>query len=384
MKRIGLFPLFFFLFIWIFFPFYPLQVLSLFVLLLYGVAFLLSRITSRLLVVERDKEIVYCPNRSHEEVRFTIRNRGFLPVENIVVLDQANGCYGEGTGLFLTALPRRSEKTYSCSVLTGTRGKYTIGPLRLKGSDPFYFFPWEVTKEVYSHLVVYPAFHPLELLLKEGDRGGSIKSDNLLYEDLSDLKGIREYRQGDSLKRINWKATARTGALQTMEYSRNLSAPVLVLLDLNRSRYPLKHRHILMERAIEAAASIIVSFGRQGQKVSLLTTGGDRELMIPPRSGYGHIISILEDLAQIELGSTETSYTVIRSLYEKGLKRASGSHIYLLVPEFGEEMVGELEGLYREKSYLHLVATGGSAFTAVPSFCRSYTLTDYGKDYFYD
>lgn len=384
MKRISLIPLFFCILLFLFFPDGIIQFFSILVISLYLFSFVLSRYMYHSLAVSREREISYCPNGVSESLRFSVVNRGFFPIENAVIWDRATGCYGEGTGFFLDNIPGRGRKDYSCEILTGRRGKFTVGPLVIRGSDPFHFFPWKREFPLYGSVVVYPAGHPLHLILREGERGGTVRAGKMLYEDLTDLKGIREYRPGDSLKRINWKASARTGTLQTMEFARNLSAPLLVLLDLTVSRYPLKHRHILLERAIEAAVSLVVSYGESGQKVSLLARGTDRPIFIPSRSGYGHMISILEELARAGFGDEEGEGSVITTLYERGVKPVSGTHVSLLVPGPDDRLFREMELLYKRKCRLQLIATGGIPFPRVPGFCRQFTLSEYGKEYFHD
>lgn len=382
MKRISLLPLFFCVFLFLFIPIRIIQFFSLLVICFYLFSYGLSRYMFHSLAVTRDREVSYCPNGSVESLDFTIENRGFLPLENALIWDRATGCYGEGTGVFLDNFPGRGSRTYSCRILTGRRGKYIAGPIVVRGSDPFHFFPWKREFPLYSSIVVYPAGYPLDLILIEGERSGSVKTGKLQYEDLTDLKGIREYRPGDSLKRINWKASARTGTLQTMEFARNLNAPLLVLLDLTVSCYPLKHRHILLERAIEAAASLIISYGESGQSVSLLARGTDREIFIPSRRGYGHIISILEELAQAGFSDEKEEGSVIASLYERGVKPVSGTHVSLLLPLSDDRLFSEMELLYRRKCQLQIIATGGIQFPRIPSYCRQYTLSEYGKEYF--
>ncbi|MBB6481825.1 DUF58 domain-containing protein [Spirochaeta isovalerica] len=382
MNRISLFPLFVFLCLLLFVPLKAIQFVSAFFILLFSSSFFISLYMRLSLAVERGRETQFCPNGSNESAEFTVTNRGFLPISRILLLDRASGCYASETGTFLTSIPGKSSRTYSCPVLTRTRGKYRAGPVIVKGSDPLNFFPWEKIFPLYSSIVVYPAGHPLPLLLAEGERGGKIKSPSLIHEDLNQLKGIRDYRPGDSLKRINWKASARTGKLKTMEFSFTLDAPLLVLLDITVSRYPLKHRHILLERAIEAAVSLILSYGEAGQKISLLVRGSADPLYIPFGRGFGHVVTLLEELAQVAFSDEEGEESIIDYMMSRGIGIETGAHISLLVPSLEGELAGGMEILRRRRAEVQLIATGGSLPVDVPPFCRVYTLSEYGKEYF--
>lgn len=383
MKKVTLIPLLFSIFLFLFVPLTSIQFLSILIMAIYGFSYIISRYLYNSIRVSRFKNYAFCPNRSDESLGFTVTNGGWLSLENVQITDVANGCYKEGTGSFIDSLNGRSSKDFFCELMTDRRGKYKTGPITVKGGDPLHLFPWEKKFANHCKVVVYPEGHPLHLLLVEGERSGSIKSDQFCYEDMTELKGIRDYREGDSLQRINWKASAKSGSLQTMEFSRKLNAPLLVLLDLSAKRYPLKHRHILMERAIEAAVSLVLSYGGSGQKVSLLTIGADRDVYVPSRAGYTHMITILEELAQLKLGNNQECQTLISSLYSMNIKPVSGTHISLLLPRLDENSFCELDLLHRRKCHLKLISTSGISFPIIPKYSRQFILSEYGKEYFY-
>jgi len=382
MKRLSLLPLAFSIFLYLFIPLKAVQMAALFLLLLYGFSFILSRYMRASLKVERARLTQFCPNGSDEQLEFSVINRGFLPMSQLIILDSGNGCYSADTGTFLSDLPGRSTRTYRCPIQTMVRGKFHVGPVKIKGSDPLNFFPWEKTFPLYSSVVVYPAGHSLSLLLSEGERGGSVQSPSIIYEDRNQLKGIRDYRAGDPLKRINWKASARTGTLKTMEYSNTLDAPLLILLDISPVRYPLKHRYILLERAIEAAASLIISYGEAKQKISLLVKGAENPVFVPFGRGFGHMVYLLEELAQISFSDEGGEESIIDYMMSRRTAVECGTHISLLVPALDEGILSGMELLFQRRTTLQLIATGGVLPQGIPPYCRGYTLSEYGQEYY--
>ena len=115
----------------------------------------------------------------------------------------------------------------------------------------------------------------------EGLPAGSIRVDNPVYEDVTRYRSLREYLPGDSLRRVNWKASAKTGQLFVMDYLPLLHAPVLILLNLNSGDYPIRHRYHRIERAATLAASLVVHFLSLRQEIGLIASarrgpgGGD-------------------------------------------------------------------------------------------------------------
>lgn len=382
MKRISLIPLIFCCFSTLFFPFRIIQVPAILVILIYSLAFFLSRYLYYSVSVFREKKIYYCKNGSSEYTDFTVVNNGFFPLDNLIIHDKGSGCYNNSEGVFMDSIFSRSKKKYSCKLITQTRGCHKVGPIVLKGGDPFNFFPWEKTIHNYVDVIIYPGFHPLHLLLKNGETGGRQKVKNPLYEDLTDLKSIREFRPGDSMKRVNWKATAKSDVLQTMEFADNLSAPLFVLADLTPRNFPVKQRYSRIERTIEAAASLITEYGVKRENCGLLVKGGAKDLCIPPGREYGHIISMLEGLAGISVDDRNSESSLISTLFQNGIKPAAGTHLYIFVPLISEELEREMELLYRRRCHVHLVVTGGQQPDRIPRFCRLYFLSVYGKEYF--
>jgi uncharacterized protein (DUF58 family) len=85
--------------------------------------------------------------------------------------------------------------------------------------------------------------------------------------------GVREYSEGDELRHINWKASARTDRLLTNEYETERSGDVVIIVD-GRSAAP---EHIssskLLDACVEAAASVSAHLLRQRNRVGMIVLG---------------------------------------------------------------------------------------------------------------
>ncbi|MDA3812101.1 MAG: DUF58 domain-containing protein [Spirochaetaceae bacterium] len=374
MKKISSIPLVFFIICALIFPFRLIQMVSIFVITIYFLSFVISMLMYHSISILRNKATIFCLNGSKEFSTMTVTNKGIFPLENIIIKDQRSGT-------FIDSLLSRNKKDYSTPLNTRIRGCYKIGPVVISGNDPLNFFPWEKTFFLYSEVIVYPAYYPLELLLTEGERGGVQKIKNPLYEDLSELKSIREFRPGDSLKRINWKATARAGKIQTMEFSDTLSAPLFILLDINPEHYPLKQRYVFIERAIEAAASLITTYSEKKESCGLISNGSPDSALIPSGKGYKQSISILENLAKIDL-KTRNEKSIIHDFLNTQTSLPSGTHIYLLTPRIDKKLFNEIYLLRRKKYLIKVVLTGGEISQRPPEYCDFYAMTSYGRKYF--
>ena len=122
--------------------------------------------------------------------------------------------------------------------------------------------------------------------------------------DPTALRGIREYRAGDPLRAINWRATARVGALQTNEFEPASLAAVRLLLDvgvLQNAWQGIGPER--MELLCVVTASLAGAFAAQGFGVGLASnarlTGDWRAADIEP--AHGTLPEILEMLARVHL-----------------------------------------------------------------------------------
>ncbi|HXP44274.1 MAG TPA: DUF58 domain-containing protein, partial [Candidatus Acidoferrales bacterium] len=91
----------------------------------------------------------------------------------------------------------------------------------------------------------------------------------------SDLYRIREYLPEDSARHVDWKATAKSGALKVREFSREDERKLCIVFDnppaglISDAAY---------ERAVNLAASLAWHFSSQDAEVSFVVTGSGRSV----------------------------------------------------------------------------------------------------------
>jgi len=155
--------------------------------------------------------------------------------------------------------PRWYERvTRHYTVRCTARGVHTFGPTVLRSGDVFGFLDREVSLSNRQYLLVYPLVVPLTRFgLPARHPFGDYRAPRRLLEDPSRVIGVRDYMYGDELRRVHWKATARTMQLQskvyqaTTTYTLVLFLNVTVHLDVHYGIHPE-----LQELGICAAASV--------------------------------------------------------------------------------------------------------------------------------
>lgn len=153
------------------------------------------------------------------------------------------------------------------------RGFYTFGPLTLSSSDPFGWMKCQTTLPLYNTLLVYPLIASLEDLgLTPLHLFGERSTSRRLFEDPLRVIGARDYQLGDDLRRIHWKATARSGELHSKVYEYSNQHRVLFLLDTgDNAKAILEISREMLEFSIAVAASLAVYALDKGYTVGALT-----------------------------------------------------------------------------------------------------------------
>lgn len=216
-------------------------------------------------------------------------------------------------------------------VQTNKRGFYEVGPLTIQSGDVLGLSNMDGQQAVgKSPLLVYPKIVSLEHAdIPSRMPLGGVRQRQPLFEDPSLMRGKRDYVVGDSLRRVDWKASAATGRLQVKMFESSVALEAMIFLDLNGDDYARMTRLDSLELAIVIAASVANEVVKQRQPVGLATNGvleekfllaaalpdgiaivpmdraqdrahgaGVRALL--PRKGRAHFMRMLEVLAGIK------------------------------------------------------------------------------------
>ena len=178
-------------------------------------------------------------------------------------------------------------------------------------SDVFGFFKREHEPPTAGQeLLVLPVPFEVEpLTFAAGDMG--VETMKRAMEDPSSPSDIRAWQQGDPLKRIHWKATARKRELMVRQFEEPALPDALVLLDTSPPHltegWPEEKRAFLKDAILETAASVVNCQIRQDNPVRMPLVG-DRPMEYSSRMG---LPLLLEELARCTFNETERFERVV-------------------------------------------------------------------------
>jgi uncharacterized protein (DUF58 family) len=263
-----------------------------------------------------------------------------------------------------------------------------VGPALIQGSDPLGLFPFRKKTEESQTLIVYPEVLPLSLKSAEGLPAGTIRVENRVYEDVTRYRSLREYLPGDALRRVNWKASAKTGQLFVMDYLPLLHAPVLILLNLNSEDYPMRFRYHRIERAATLAASLVVHFLSLRQEIGLIASARlDREEAVPAieiRGSHEHATALLEMLAKMEAAPGSRDFT--QALFAAGIEVPVRTRLEVITPTLSELHCARLRQIKEKGCTVEIFLLGEQHRSYRQTYGREFrilSVQDFGSELIY-
>ncbi len=184
------------------------------------------------------------------------------------------------------------------------RGVFEIGPLVVRNSDPFGLSRGEFDVGGTHRVVVAPELVDLGESLEElASRSGTARM--FQHRALAGDHDImtRDYRPGDALRRVHWRASAHHGELMVREDEKRSHAEALIVVDTRRANWRDVSRNVNPDRPesenFEWALSMVISLRdylvRLGIKVSVIETAVQQLADDESTDGF------IESLARVRL-----------------------------------------------------------------------------------
>ncbi|WP_338898766.1 DUF58 domain-containing protein [Streptomyces sp. TG1A-60] len=215
------------------------------------------------------------PAGSEARVHLRMDNVSRLPTGLLMLQDRVPYVLGPRPRFVLDRVEAGGRREVSYRVRSDLRGRYPLGPLQLRLTDPFGMCELTRSFSTYDTLTVIPRVEPLAPVRLGGEAkgygDGRQRSLALAGEDDMIPRG---YRHGDDLRRVHWRSTARYGELMVRREEQPQRARCTVLLDTRAEAYLGAGPDSGFEWAVSGAASMLVHMLERGFSVRLLTDTG--------------------------------------------------------------------------------------------------------------
>jgi uncharacterized protein (DUF58 family) len=258
--------------------------------------------------------------------------------------------------------------TWKLKLVGERRGYYPIGPLKITSGDFLGLYSRSRRAGGTEHLIVYPRIFPVDTrLIPSLYPMGEARAARRLFRDPTHTIGVREHFQGDGLKLVHWKATARRGDLQVKVLDATVAFNVAIVLAVESFRDNGVLADADFELGISAAGSIAAALCERGSPVGLFVntrladTG--QPAVIAPGAGRSRVTEVLEALAKV----TDRSSGSAAAFWEGQKERlTAGTTVIFILGRLPDLFSEQLADVRAAGFRLLVLLVGGHGAPALP------------------
>jgi len=235
------------------------------------------------------------------EVQLDLWRTGRLPAGEILLEDGLPYALGSRPRFVVERLPHRPPVALRYPVNPVLRGIQQVGPLRATVTDPFGLCEFERELIGHSRLTVVPRVVSLWGLPSGAGVGAGDDGSIRLHAGQGETDVIvRQYRQGDDLRKVHWRSTARRDEIMVRVEERPWRGGTTILLDHRAAAHHGTGPTASLEWAISFAASVGLHLRRSGHRVRLVSEHGQVLADAPGDGGPNYDNLVLDALAALQ------------------------------------------------------------------------------------
>lgn len=169
--------------------------------------------------------------------------------------------------------------------------------------------------------------------------------------DGMEFNQLRDFREGDTLKQVDWKATAKLGSPISREYQEEKDQNVVFLLDCSRRMRAMERNLSYFDYALNALLMSSYIALDKGDAVGVMTFSGEPS-WLPPIKGKTSINTILNHLYALDTSTESSDYVAAaENLLVKHRKRS----LVIVITNVRDEDSADLQAAVRILGQQHLV-----------------------------
>jgi len=259
------------------------------------------------------------------KVEIHLNHRSKRAVEVWIQEDLPESLVAEPMPLRLT-LPPESRLETSYRATPSRRGKFELGDLHVRVLGPLRLAWHERRIPAVQPIAVYPDLRGASRLLLSG---AALDLVNLGLRELrrdgrgSEFARLRDYAQGDSVREVDWKATARRSRPVTRVMESERSQTVLICVDAGRAMAAQVDGLTKLDHAVNAALFLAFVAIRNGDRVGLVVFSDGVKAFLPPTAGRTQYRKIVDTLYSAKPSLTYVDHLeLFRTLHARVTRRS--------------------------------------------------------------
>ena len=270
-------------------------------------AIISTRLSSAHIAVRRGTGTQHVNRGDRVPIDVSLRNDGRLPASLLFVEDgRPSGIIvgdaerGMPARFVVRGLRPRRVVDLRWHAIGARRGRFTVGPLRIRLRDPFGLAERSRRYRSTDELVVFPTIEPLAPGGGDGThQGEDATAARRAFHRGDEFHTMRAYVVGDDLRYVHWPSTAHRGTLMVRQHELPWQARAVIHVDTRAHVHRGSGDRGTLERAVSAAASVLVHLQRGHDEVRLVTADP-----APPVPDAGSPLADAELVRLAEVGTT--------------------------------------------------------------------------------
>jgi uncharacterized protein (DUF58 family) len=276
------------------------------------------------LIVRRELPSRFALGVEHT-VKLSLRNQSARAVFAAIV-DEIPASFEILGDLPPVRIPPRGEAQLSYAVRPLQRGPHAFGAVVLRARGERGLIERQITLPVADTAKVYPNFRgadQYQLLAKIDQREEVARRPRSFRAAGTDFESLRPYVDGEDPRSIDWKATARRGALISRNRQVEKGQQLAVLLDSGRLMAETIGEQPRLEHALNATVMLSYVAQKRGDALALAAFSNKLEAFLPPVRGPALLGRVLESLYAVQPRPVESDYWQVIAQLMALLRRRS-------------------------------------------------------------
>ncbi|CAM1363912.1 Cell division protein FtsB [Tenacibaculum soleae] len=289
-------------------------------------------------------------NSDENEIAITLENKYPFQVF-ISLIDELPTQFQKRDFDYKTSLQSAEKSTFTYSVRPVERGVYNFGSIHVFVSSILQIFSRRYTFSDNKSVKVYPSYIQMKkyefLAMHNSLTEFGMKKIRRIGHTM-EFEQIKNYIPGDDVRNVNWKATAKRGALMVNQYQDEKSQPIYSIIDLGRVMKMPFEGLSLLDYAINSALAFSNIALLKNDKAGMLTFSKNVEKIIAASNKKTNLSVINEELYNITTNFTDANFALLYATIKRKINQRS---LLILYTNFEH-----ISALKRQLPYLKAIA----------------------------
>ena len=328
---------------------YPIAIIALIALIALSLIDAVLVFTTISVKAKRTMPQLFCLGSKNEvtiKVKSEKKRKVYLRIQDELPPEM---CYHDA--VFTTSLKQGETALYRYTLEPKERGRFSYGDIIAFARTPLQLIERKIRIATdRDHIDVYPNFKHLDHVelaaISTTQYDGEKRQLRTIGQ--TDFEHIRDYVAGDEYRHINWKATARTGRLQTNTYQEQRAQNVMCLIDKSRTMQRTFNNIALLDHAINSTLALSYCVLKHHDMAGTLTFDAKIDTMVPPSQKKNQLKLILRSLYDQRVTYSESDFSPLPTRLDKSLHSRS---LVVLFTDFNT-----LNQMRRQLPYFKMIA----------------------------